>query len=64
MEKENNAMQQLLKELTLVSNDNLLLRSRIRQLQDENRTLKKHIHHAAKLWSDEHDTETPPPSKL
>ena len=59
-----NDMEKLLKELTLVSNDNLLLRDRIRQLQDENRTLKKHIHHAAKLWSDEHNTETPPPSKL
>lgn len=59
-----NDMEQLLKELTIVSNDNLLLRDRIRQLQDENRTLKKHIHHAAKLWIDEHDTKTPPPSKL
>jgi len=64
MENEKNAMEQLLKELTLVSNDNLLLRDRIRQLQDENRTLKKHIHHAAQLWSDEHDDKTPPPSKL
>jgi len=59
-----NDMEQLLKELTLVSNDNLLLRDRIRQLQDENRTLKKHIHHAAKIWSDEHNDKTPPPSKL
>jgi len=58
-----NDMEQLLKELTLVSNDNLLLRDRIRKLEAENAALQRHINESTKLFL-EYDKRTPPPSKL
>ena len=58
-----NDMENLLKELTVVSNDNLLLRERIRKLEAENAALQRHIHESTKLFL-EYDKRTPPPSKL
>ena len=45
-----NDMENLLKEITLVSNDNLLLRDRIRKLEAENAALQRHIHESTKLF--------------
>ena len=61
---ENRAMINLLKEITLISNDNLLLRDRIRQLELENRTLKKHINESTKVLVDSWYGQKPPSSKL
>jgi len=49
-------MENILKEITLVSNDNLLLRDRIRKLEAENAALQRHIHESNKLFLEYNST--------